>query len=98
MARDIISGDPGTVWDNDTGKVQYQFIAALNNTCGVCLQYHLKISAAWPIPIHYNCRCIQRLIKPGQTAPQPFCDYRELLDGCRTPTRPRRSGPAITGC
>ncbi len=50
------------------------------NICGVCLQYHLKISASWPIPIHYNCRCIQKLIKPGQEAPQPFCDYRKLLD------------------
>jgi hypothetical protein len=52
----------------------------LINICGVCLQYHLKISASWPIPIHYNCRCIQKLIKPGQEAPQPFCDYRKLLD------------------
>src|SRR5271166_480870 len=78
--RVIISGTPGESWTNDTDKVQYQFIAALINTCGVCLQYHLKISAAWPIPIHYGCRCIQRLIKPGQTAQHPFCDYRELLD------------------
>jgi hypothetical protein len=78
--RVIISGDAGTVWTNDTERVRYQFIAALNNTCGVCLQYHLKISASWPIPIHHNCRCIQRMIKPGQKAPHPFCDYRELLD------------------
>jgi hypothetical protein len=78
--RVIISGDPGTRWENDTEKVQYQFIAALINTCGVCLQYHLKISGAWPIPLHYGCRCIQRLIKPGQTAPHDFVDYRELLE------------------
>ena len=78
--RVIINGDPGTTWTNDTEKVRYQFIASLNNTCGLCLQYHLKISAAWPIPIHYGCRCIQRAIKPGQTAQHPFCDYRELLD------------------
>jgi hypothetical protein len=80
MPRVIISGDPGTRWTNETEKVQYQFIAALQNTCGVCLQYHLKISQSWPIPIHYGCRCIQKLIKPGQTAPHGFCDYRELLD------------------
>jgi hypothetical protein len=79
--RTIISGDAGTTWTNDTERVRYQFIAALINTCGTCLQYHLKISSSWPIPIHYNCRCIQRLIKPGQTAPLPFVDYRELLDG-----------------
>jgi hypothetical protein len=80
MAREIISGDAGTTWQNDTGRVKYQFVAALINTCGVCLQYHLKISASWPIPIHYNCRCIQVLIKPGAEASKPFCDYRELLD------------------
>jgi hypothetical protein len=79
--RVIISGDPGTRWTNDTPRVKYQFIAALNNTCGVCLQYHLKISTAWPIPIHYGCRCIQRAIKPGGQALHDFCDYRKLLDG-----------------
>ena len=80
MARDIISGEPGTVWRNDTDRVAYQFTAALINTCGVCLQYHLKIARNWPIPIHYNCRCIQTLIKPGQEAREPFVDYRKLLD------------------
>ena len=80
--RIIYSGDAGTRFTNETGRVLYQFIAALNNTCGVCLQYHLKISAAaWPIPIHYNCRCIQRMIKPGQQAQHEFTDYRKLLDG-----------------
>jgi hypothetical protein len=79
--RIIYDGEAGTRFTNDTGKVLYQFIAALQNTCGVCLQYHLKISAAWPIPIHYNCRCIQRLVKPGQQAQHDFCNYRELLDG-----------------
>ena len=78
--RQIISGDAGTTWQNDTGKARYQFVAALINTCGVCLQYHLKIGNNWPIPIHYNCRCIQILVKPGKSAPHPFCDYRELLD------------------
>ena len=78
--RLIISGDPGTIWENDTERVRYQFIAALQNTCGVCLQYHLKISSAWPIPFHYNCRCIQRAIKPGKKAQHAFVDYRELLD------------------
>jgi len=39
----------------NTGKTKYQFIAALDHTCGVCLQYHLKISAAWPISIHHDC-------------------------------------------
>ena len=78
--RIIYSGDAGTRFTNETGRVLYQFIAALNNTCGVCLQYHLKISAAWPIPMHYGCRCIQRMIKPGQQAQHDFVDYRKLLD------------------
>ena len=79
--RIIYDGEAGTRFTNNTGKVLYQFIAALQNTCGVCLQYHLKISAAWPIPIHYNCRCIQRMVKPGAEAQHDFCNYRELLDG-----------------
>jgi hypothetical protein len=78
--RIIYSGDAGTRFTNETGRVLYQFIAALQNTCGLCLQYHLKISAAWPIPMHWGCRCIQRMIKPGQEAPHEFCDYRALLD------------------
>jgi hypothetical protein len=78
--RVIYSGEAGTRFTNETGKVRYQFIAALNNTSGVCLQYHLKVSAAWPIPIHYGCRCIQRMVKPGQQAQHDFCDYRKLLD------------------
>ena len=80
MARDIISGDAGTVWQNDTGKAKYQFHCAFINTCGFCLQYHLKISANWPIPLHFQCKCGQTLISPGQKAPEPFCNYRELLD------------------
>jgi hypothetical protein len=78
--RVIFDGEPGTRYTNDTGKIQYQFIAALINTCGVCLQYHMKVSRAWPIPIHRNCRCIQRQIKPGGQAPRDFVDYRKLLD------------------
>ena len=78
--RIIYDGDAGTRFTNETGRVLYQFIAALQNTCGVCLQYHLKISAAWPIPIHWGCRCIPRQIKPGQQAQHEFCDYRKLLD------------------
>jgi hypothetical protein len=77
--RIIISGEAGKRWTNDTDKVKYQYIAALTDTCGVCLQYHLKISAAWPIPIHEGCRCIQRMIKPGQVALHAFCDFRDLL-------------------
>jgi len=34
--RDLIQGEPGTTWKNDTPKVRYQFIANLANTCGAC--------------------------------------------------------------
>jgi len=77
--RIIYDGEPGTRWTNDTGKIQYQFVAALINTCGTCLQYHMKIGAWWPIPIHYGCRCEQRAIKPEDKAPHDFINYRELL-------------------
>jgi hypothetical protein len=80
MPRTIISGEPGTTWTNDTGKVKYQFFATFTNTCGMCLQYHLKISERWPIPLHFGCHCGQVSIKPDAKAQNPFCDYRELLD------------------
>ncbi len=78
--RVIYRGEPGTYWTNHSDRVRYQYIAALDGTCGVCLQYHTAISAAWPIPFHEGCKCIQRSIKPGQTAQLPFCDFRALLD------------------
>jgi hypothetical protein len=80
-ARQIFDGDPGTVWTNDQTRVKYQFVCALINTCGFCLQYHLKIGANWGIPLHHGCRCRQVPIAPGAEAPHPFVDYRELLDG-----------------
>jgi hypothetical protein len=78
--RIIIKGDPGTVWVNNTPKVRYQFVCALSNTCGACLQYHTAIGSWWPIPIHRNCGCRQRSVPPGQAAPQPFADVRKILD------------------
>ena len=80
MAREIIQGEPGSTWTNDTGRVRYQFIAALINTCGSCLQYHLQIGGWWPIPLHHNCRCRQVPIAPGAAAPEPFADFRKILD------------------
>jgi hypothetical protein len=78
-ARIIFDGPAGTRYTNTTEQVQYQFIATLANTCGLCLQYHLKISRAWPIPLHFGCNCGQAKIKPGQHAPHEFTDYRQLL-------------------
>ena len=78
--RIIYDGAPGTVWQNTTGKVLYQFIPALINTCGLCLQYINQISSLWPIPLHFGCRCEQRAILPGADASEPFVDFRDLLD------------------
>jgi hypothetical protein len=77
--RIIYSGEAGTFWTNNTGQPQYQFIAALENTCGACLQYHLQISRAWAIPFGCGCLSIQRQIRPGETARYPFCDFRKIL-------------------
>ena len=81
MAERIVwNGEAGDVWTNPTDKVKYQFIASLVNTCGVCLQYHMAIGAWWPIPMHYGCRCRQQPVMPGGPAPNPFVDFREILD------------------
>lgn len=73
------NGEPGTRWTNDTDRARYQFIAKLQNTCGVCLQYHMAIGPHWPIQIHRGCRCMQIIVMPGQEAPHAFVDFRALL-------------------
>jgi len=78
--RTIYSGIPGTIWTNDTERPQYQLVVSLINSCGVCIQYHLKIGSPWPIPFHWGCLCEQRIIKVGAQAPHPFCDYMEVID------------------
>lgn len=76
----IFNGDPGNVWVNDTQRVQYQFVCALINTCGFCLQYHMAIGAIWGIPMHRNCRCQQKRILVGAAAPNAFVDFRDVLE------------------
>jgi hypothetical protein len=78
--RQIISGDPGTRWVNDTQRVQYQFVPSFIKTCGLCLQYTYKIGAIWGIPLHHGCRCRQDKIIVGAEAPHEFADFREILD------------------
>jgi hypothetical protein len=76
----IFNGEAGHRWLNRTGRVAWQFHCDLVRTCGRCLQFHLAISSAgWPIPLHANCRCRSRLVAPGDFAPEPFLDFRELL-------------------
>ena len=68
-------------WVNNTGVIQYQFVASLVDTCGVCLQYHLAIGRRWGIPYHFGCNCHQVVIRRGEKSPHAFIDYRALLDG-----------------
>ena len=75
----IHSGEPGTKWVNDTGKVRYQIVCLMAHTCGGCLQYHMAIGGYWPIPLHRGCKCQQFPIGPGGTAPHAFVDFREVL-------------------
>lgn len=79
MPINVIRGAPGTRWDNDTGKVAYQFIVNRKNTCGLCYQFDHAIStSSWPIPLHFGCRCVQRLVYPNATA-QAFVDFRKTI-------------------
>ena len=78
MAKVVFNGPAGQSFTNSTGKVLYQFKCALDNTCGVCLQYHMAVSTYWPIPLHRNCNCTQNPIGPGQKA-DPWVDMRDML-------------------
>lgn len=77
--RAIISGDPGTYWENDLEIVRYQFHVSGMFTCGLCWTYDGKIGPPWPLPLHPRCRCRQSAVKPGATAPRPFIDYKAAV-------------------
>lgn len=78
MPRLIISGDPGDVHTNDTGKIQFQFHASWHNSCGLCVERDGQVGSYWPLPMHRNCACKQTPVMPGQQA-QPFVDYRAKI-------------------
>lgn len=78
-SRSVISGSPGTTWQNETDKVFFQFHVEGRHTCGVCYQYSEQIARFWPIPIHANCRCKQSPIAPGASAPREFVDYEKVV-------------------
>ena len=74
----LLNGDPGTTWTNTTGRIKFQFVAMLANTCGVCLSYHMAVGGPWPIPLHRGCRCYQVPLAPGAES-QPFVDFQQIL-------------------
>lgn len=79
MARVIFNGQPGEVWQNDTGKVQYQLLVSWHNSCGQCIQFDHAIGPYWGIPLHRGCRCRQTAIPPGAQA-QPYVDFMAKID------------------
>ena len=87
------NGPPGETWENDSGKVKYQFRAEWQNTCGVCAGYDGAIGDSWPIPLHRNCRCKQILIFPGGRS-QPFTDFRRKIRGLDPAQQSRVVGAA----
>jgi hypothetical protein len=67
--RVIHTGPSVSVFTNGGVRVQWQLIASLDHTCGVCLSYHTAVSPQpWPIPIHHGCRCDQVPILSGEDA------------------------------
>ena len=86
MARVEFNGEPGTVWTNQTEKVQYQLIVNWHNSCGLCIQYDHAIGPLWPTPFHHGCRSRQRIIFPGKSA-EPFVDFRAKIDVYRRLSR-----------
>ena len=93
MARVEFNGEPGTVWTNQTEKVQYQLIVNWHNSCGLCIQYDHAIGPLWPTPFHHGCRCRQRIIFPGKSA-EPFVDFRAKIDQLDKTQRARVIGVA----
>lgn len=71
-------GTPGETFENDTGKILYQLVCSLVNTCGACMQYHLAI-AKWWSPFHRGCNCQSRPIYPGKKS-APYEDWHDIVD------------------
>lgn len=78
MAFRTITGDPGTVWTNDSTKVWWQLQVQFRNSCGLCIQYANAIAPYFPLPFHPGCNCVQRPVRPGQSA-KPFVDFQEIV-------------------
>lgn len=71
-------GVKGETFTNDTGKILYQLVCSLVNTCGVCFQYHLSI-ASWWSPFHRGCQCMSVPIYPDKKS-APYEDFQEIID------------------
>jgi hypothetical protein len=74
----IWPGTPGESYHNDTGKIVYQLVCSLVNTCGACMQYHLAI-AKWWSPFHRGCNCQSRPIYPDKTS-APYENFQDIID------------------
>lgn len=72
------TGEPGSVWRNETSRYRYQLTPIFRACCGVCLRSTHHIGPSWPIPFHEGCECKHRAIKPGDTS-LPFLSLPALL-------------------
>lgn len=75
MPIQIISGDPGQVYRNDSDKILWQFHCNFANSCGRCIQLANLIGPFWPTPIHRRCNCKSIPVPPGDSA-RPFVNYQ----------------------
>lgn len=71
-------GTPGESYHNTSGKILYQLVCSLVNTCGACMQYHLAI-AKWWSPFHRGCNCRSVPIYPD-TKSAPYEDWYDIVD------------------
>lgn len=94
MARWPLSGESGTRWRNDTGKVLYQLIVNWHNSCLQCIQFDHQIAPKWPLPFHRSCMCVALPIDPNGVA-RPFLDFRRRIGRLSKIQRGRVAGKAI---
>jgi hypothetical protein len=73
----IWPGKPGERFENDTGRIVYQWFCSWHEMAGACAQYHLQV-AEWWSPLLLNCTCCSKPIHPG-TESEPYEDWRRIV-------------------
>jgi hypothetical protein len=84
--RGVIFGSPGQAWVNDTGQHQWQLFAVVHPGYGRCFQSWTHLYRYGGLPFCDECKCIQKLVKPGQTV-FPFIDLSAELVNTTAPGR-----------
>lgn len=94
MPRVAISGEPGEVFVNHTGKTLWQLRCQFSNSCGLCIRFANQISSWWPVPFHRSCSCQNAMIPPG-TAAAPFLDFMAEIRALAPAQQRRVIGKAL---